>query len=427
MEDRITTLRQERRKKQIERARRQRRNAVMALLCAAVVIALCAGLIYSLKHPGEDSPSAENLTVSSQPETAETETQETEPVIEPETVITIAALGDLNVTDKVIEAGGAGMDFSDLFLDVLPVISRADWTLLNLEGTVGSAPYGGESQTAPASLLTALRRAGVDMVQLANSYSIAQGLTGMNNTLQSVRTAGLEPVGLFESSQEFQKTGGYTLMDIRGVKVAFVAFTKGMDGMGLPAGSEDCVNLLYTDYASTYSKIDYDGISAVMKNVRAGNPDVVIALVHWGSEYNDQISQSQKDLESYLRENGANAIIGTHSHYVQEMKFDPETGAFTAYCLGDFVGDGSHAGTEYSVVLELEITKDNRTGQTKITGYDYTPICVVEEAGKLRIRRLSQILYAYENSYIDRVTEEKYQNFVYDKTRVEERIHPEAE
>ena len=79
------------------------------------------------------------------------------------------------------------------------------------------------------------------------------------------------------------------------------------------------------------------------------------------------------------------------------------------------------------MVLELEITKDNRTGQTKITGYDYTPICVVEEAGKLRIRRLSQILYAYENSYIDRVTEEKYQNFVYDKTRVEERIHPEAE
>lgn len=413
------------RQQQVARAKKQRKQAFFALSCAVFVLIACAVIIFGQK-PAEQAvtmSAPETTAAASSTQATETVPETTEEPLEPETVITIAAAGDLNISDKVLSAVSNDGSYTDLFMDVAPLLSDADWTIVNLEGTVGNAPYGGMERKAPASVLTALRRAGVDMIQLANSTSVADGLIGLSNTRSAVLSAGMEPVGTFPDNATYKKTGGYTLMDIRGVKIAFVAFTKGMDGMGLPTGSETCVNLLYKDYATTYKSIDYDRLNTVMKNVRAANADLTVVLLHWGSEYNDQISGSQETLEEYFLENGADAIIGTHSHYVQEMKL--EDGKFVAYSLGDFVSDGDHAGTDYSVVLKLTIRKDNRTGETTIEGYDYTPICVVEEAGILRVKRLDQTIFAYESRYIDRISEEKYNSLVYNRTRVEERIHPE--
>ena len=52
------------------------------------------------------------------------------------TVIRLAAAGDLNVTDYMLDnaAHENGYDFSQTFLDVAPILSGADLTLLNFEG-----------------------------------------------------------------------------------------------------------------------------------------------------------------------------------------------------------------------------------------------------------------------------------------------------
>ena len=302
------------------------------------------------------------------------------------------------MSDALLAAAGSDGNYTDLFMDVVPLLSDADWTIVNFEGTVGNAPYGGTARRAPEEILTALRRGGVDMLQLANSYCVADGLRGFSSTIKSVKNEGLEPVGVVEDSSEYKKTGGFTLVDIKGVRVAFVAFTKGMDGMGLPAGSEDCVNILYKDYTTKYQNVDYEKIAQVMKNARAAEPDIIVVLPHWGSEYNDQISSTQKSMESFFLENGADVILGTHAHYLQEMKF--ENGKFVAFSLGDFAGDVQRDGTNYSVIVKVTIRKNNRTGVTTVEGYEYTPICTVEEADALRIRRLEQVIYAYEHRYV---------------------------
>jgi len=74
--------------------------------------------------------------------------------MEETTVIHIAAAGDLNVTDEVVAQGmgTAGYDFSDAFLDVAPVLSDADLTLLNFEGTLAGEPYGTKRGSAPLAL-----------------------------------------------------------------------------------------------------------------------------------------------------------------------------------------------------------------------------------------------------------------------------------
>ena len=410
-----------RRRRQHQKLKRQmaQRKLILRLCIAAAVLVLC-GVVILIFALQSNPPAAETPT---EPQT-DTTPDETEPpaTIPPPTVIHFAAAGDLNVTDQVVSSGGEGYDYTKTFLDVGYLFADADLATVNLEGNLCGAPYG-STASAPQSLMEALKNAGVDMVQLANSYSINRGISGLMTTIDSVRSAGMEPVGVFKNQTEFEEKQGFSLFEVQGVRIAVVSFTKGMDGTTLPPGNENCVNVLYSDYDSTYQKVDKDKIKQVMESVQAQEPDITVALLHWGSEFNDTISKSQESITSLLQEYGADAIIGTHSHYVHQVKFDPEKGTLVAYSLGDFIGDVPRAGTEYSVVLDLEITKDHATGTASITGFTYTPIFTVVEEGKpVRVLRIREAIAAYEAGAIDAVSQETYDAMVYALARIEQRI-----
>lgn len=423
------TKRREQREKLRQKRLSEHKKMMTKLVIAGIALVLCAVVIFLVVdrsgalQPTEPLPT-DPLVTDPQP-TAGPSEQPTQPPtqLEDTTVIHFTAAGDINVTDKT-----AHLDYQQALMDVLPILSAADLTAVNFEGNLVGSPYGGEHYSAPQSLMEALCNAGVDLVQMANSRSIVNGLGGLNTTLHNIRAAGLEPVGAWSTNEEAQKSGGYTLREINGVRVAVVAFTKGMDSMALPAGSENCVNLLYVDYATVWQEVDTEGITRILKAVEKEKPDITIALVHWGSEYRDQISDTQEIIRDLMLKNGVDAIIGTHPHYVQAMEYDPENGTFVAYSLGDLLGDGETAGTEYGVIVDLEITKDNLDGTTRITGYSYTPIfnSRMEQYG-IRILRLDEAVRAYETGYMYRVTQELYEDMVYAQTRIAERVSPEEE
>jgi poly-gamma-glutamate synthesis protein (capsule biosynthesis protein) len=201
-----------------------------------------------------------------------------------------------------------------------------------------------------------------------------------------------------------------------------------MGSLGLPSGSENCVNVLYKDYATTYRDVDKDKIKSILKKAQSEEPDITIALLHWGSEYSDVHSATQDSIRKLMLKEGVDAIIGTHPHFVQEMEFDQANGTFVAYSLGDFFGDAARSGTAYSVVLELEITKDNTTGVTKVTNFSYTPIYTVEDdTGSLRVLRLQEAINAYKDSQVAHVSDAVYNDMVYGMDRLEKRINPTKE
>ena len=411
----------------------QQRKMVFGLL-AAVLILVCVvvGIIVIAGDANKKTAHTEGLTAAGITEPVET-TQATAPTEttksrrDPLTTIHIKAAGDLNVTTNVVDAGlaASGFDFTRAFMDVAPVLSDADLTILNLEGNICGEPYGSASTSAPKDLLDGLRSAGVDLLQVANSCSINNGLIGMTTTLQAIRASGIEPVGAFSSEAEWKRSGGYTIMEVQGIRIAFVAFTKGVGGMGMPAGNENLVNLLYTDYSSTYRSIDKDRITKTMDRVNAERPDLVIVMLHWGSEYNDVISDTQKSIVSLLQKKGADVIIGTHPHLVQEVSYDPLSGNLVAYSLGDFFGDATRGGTSYSIILDLEITKDTDTGITKVTGWDYVPIYTLKETdcdGYQRVVRIKEQIYAFDNNFVDRVTQACYDDMKYSLDRITSRL-----
>ena len=409
---------EERRRQRHEKAKQrksQQKKLYIRLGAAGVVLLFSLVLILSLRPKKPDTPPEETV-----PSTSEA-TQAADPTA---TVIHYAAAGDLNINEATVAAGGSGYNYAPAFLDVAHLLADADIASVNFEGNLCGEPYG-SSFSAPNSMATALQKAGVDLVQMANSYSINRGLSGLVSSIDAVRSTGMEPVGVYKSNAEFNQNKGYTIRTVQGIKLAFVAFTKGMDGMALPPGSEKCVNVLYTDYDSAYQTIDREKITSILTAVKKEKPDIVIALLHWGSEFNNTISKSQTEIRDLMLANGVDAIIGTHSHYVQKMSFDAEKGQFVAYSLGDFFSNAQRAGSEYSVILDLEITKP-ADGKAKITGYSYTPIFTVHEENQpLRVVRIHQAMAAYEGNYLQKVSQETYEKMRYALERIDARIHAE--
>ena len=435
--------RRERREAQRKQQEKERKRLKLTLIAACVVLALCGFAIFSIARGASQARANVSAEVSAVPvTTAATVQPETSAATESRntptnTVIHLRAAGDLNVTNAVVQSGLSvnGYDFTDAIMDVAAELSCGDVTVLNLEGNICGEPYGTISASAPRELAAALRNAGVDLVQLANSYTVNNGIIGLNQTLQQLRSAGIEPMGAYANDQDYRSAKGYTICNIQGIRVAFVAFTKGLGGMGLPAGNENCVNLLYEDYDSTYKTVDTKKINTILDNVAAEKPDLVVAMLHWGSENSENITASQEKIISLMQKMGVDVILGTHPHLLQKITFDQSAGTLVAYSLGDFLGDATHDGTNYSIILDVEITKYADSGATKVTGFSYVPIytatdteCIaIRQEGARRVLRIREAMEAYEGNFVDRITADAYAKMEKALTRIEERIQGKSQ
>ena len=400
------------------RGRRRRRRHFPWLF--VLILLTAAGLVFSLIQYGQD--------------VAEAKAQLTEPPSS-DTVglgdtLTLAAAGDVSVSPELLRSAtmaDGSYDFSQMFLEAIPFLSDADLTVVNLETNIVSDDVDGSAFRAPKSLLTALSQAGVDMVQTANTATIYNGVGGLTSTCAAVEEAGLKPLGTFPSRDAFQQSGGYTLVEMKGFRVAFVAFTKGVGNLNLPEEAAGCVNLLYTDYATTYQDVDEEGIQKVMDNVKKAKPDIIVVLVHWGSEYSTEISRTQKQIRNLLLENGATAILGTHSHLVGQVDDITVPGTLTAYSLGTLLATDDTGSARQSMVLKLEFT---RTAEgTVVSDWSYDPIYVAtaQETGRPGILDLENAIGRYESGFIGRVSQELYETLVYARERIPQRMEPETE
>lgn len=385
---------------------RQRRRAILVLLLSVVIVVGTALLLRlfdeRLQHKQQAAAAADS----------------------PDAYLTatLTAVGDITVDDAIVadarQADGS-YDFTNSFLNVAPLLFASDLTVGNLELTFSGEPYGGAAASAPDSLAATLNTLGFDILQTANSKSVAGGISGLENTIDVLRAGGLEPLGTFKT-QYAHDNGMAVLREVNGIRLAFVGFTKGFDGMSIPDGSEYCANLLYEDYDSQYGKIDRAQILAALQSAKALNPDVIIAMVHWGSAYKLALSDTQKQIASLMFNNGVDVILGSHSHMVGPMEFseyelnDGSTKkVFLAYSLGNFLSSDSEAYTQESLILNLTFSKNKETGETTISHAEYVPVYLYDAGetadNRFQILDVYQSIRLYDTSYIGRVDEDAYQ------------------
>lgn len=382
------------------RARKRRRFpwlAMWTVLLAGALIFACARYFQDGKEEPEPSGASSSMAVDGD-------------------TLTIAAAGDINITQALLDSANKGdrsFDFSDMILGAAPLLSGADLTVANLEVNFCGAPYDPAAYNAPESLLTALAEAGVDLVQTANTVSVYNGVAGLNSTLEAVEQAGLLPVGTFSTEKDAKQAKGFTMVETKGFRVAFVAFTKGVGNLRLPEGAEHCVNLLYTDYNTTYQNVDTEGIRRVLSRVQSEKPDIVIALLHWGSEYDSSISRTQEEIRDLMLQGGVDVILGTHSHLVGPLEMTTAQGEtmLTAYSLGNLMSTSEESEDSQGLVCKLEFTKNG--DQTELTGYHYDPIYLAGKGktgtGTFEILNIRDEISLYESQYVGRVSQEVYE------------------
>ena len=353
-------------------------------------------------------------------------------------VATVNAVGDIYLTGEMLadaQSGGT-YNFVPQLKNVFSALAAADLTVGNFEGIFAGAPYGGETGSYPDELATVLSNAGFDLLQTANSYSINGGLTGLSRTKSIIEQNGMETIGTYRDATERNKAP-VVLREVNGVRIAFVAFTKGFGGLALPEGAADCVNLLYSDYTTNYSEMNTSAIRSVLQAAQKQEPDIIIAMLHWGSENDSTVSKSQEEIADFLFQNDVDVILGSHSHVIGEverrtirMENGEEKEVVLAYGLGDFCAAEKNS-TKSSLILHLEFTRDHAAGITTISDVSYIPVAAVDNGIKASDRYavldIDNAIELYESNYYNRVSYELYQTLLERRESILSRVEPDEE
>jgi poly-gamma-glutamate synthesis protein (capsule biosynthesis protein) len=108
---------------------------------------------------------------------------------------------------------------------------------------------------------------------------------------------------------------------------------------------------------------------------RAGEADLTLALPHWGTEYILEHSESQESTALWLAENGADMIIGTHPHVIQDMQ-TLELGdrkVSVAYSLGNALSNMSAQNTQMGIIAWIRMAR-NHLGNVEVLPMEFTYI-----------------------------------------------------
>lgn len=300
-------------------------------------------------------------------------------------------------------------DFSYVYEDIKNYTLSSDITIGSLETTFAGKEKGYSNYptfNTPDSLATALKDIGVDVVSLAGNHALDYGYTGLCRTIDVFNNIGLSHLGTYKTAEDQEKI---LIKDVKGVKIAFINYTYGTNGIPLPSGKEFCVNL-----------IDKDFIKKQINQAKEQNVDMIVACMHWGTEYRTTANSEQKYLANFLFENGVDVILGNHPHVLEPMEKKTITlqdgttkDVFVVYALGNFTADQRDEITRDSAILNLTITK-NSDGKISIDKVNYVPIYMYKNTNvsthKFKILDIEKTIKDYEEGKTTSINSTVYNN-----------------
>lgn len=344
--------------------------------------------------------SDENKLATGTSENSETTSEQKEPEEEKDITFTMAVTGDIMCHNTMYmdayNSSTKTYDFSYMFDDVKYYLQTADITVGNLETTFAGSKVGYSGYptfNTPEILATNLKKVGFDVVSTANNHCMDKGYSGLVSTLKYLDEADLSHTGTYSSKEDQQEI---LIKNVKGVKIAFLSFTYGTNGIPVPSDKSYAVNL-----------IDEDLILEQLKLAKAEDPDLICVCMHWGTEYQTTPNSTQTKLADLLFKNGADIILGNHPHVIQKMEkktIKLEDGStkdgFVVYSLGNFMANQKKQYTCDSAILNLTITKNAKTGKISIDKAEYTPTYIYNSKSgstkKFKILDIENTIAAYD-------------------------------
>ena len=264
--------------------------------------------------------------------------------------------------------------FDPVFAPVRKYLENAHITIANLETTLPNKArlYRGYPRFgSPDALARALYRSGINMLSLANNHSLDNGAMGLLRTLKTVRKIGFYSLGTYSSREDWQRRR-VLIIRKKGLKLAFLNYTKDTNGIPTPKGLR--VNIMRKKE-----------IAADLKLAHELKPDAIIALYHFGDEYRLWPSSRQISYTRHAFRHGADVVLGSHPHVLQPYKiirlkdiYGRRRKRLVAYSLGNFVSSQRWRYVNGGMIFYFDLIKKRRRdrGGNKILfgGIHYEPI-----------------------------------------------------
>ena len=308
--------------------------------------------------------------------------------------VSITAVGDVLLHGRVYGGLGkkSGYTFDEQLKNVKNLIGNSDINIANLETVIGGNELGLSGFprfNAPIEIASSLKKLGFDIVNLANNHIMDKGEEGIIRTINNLNNVGMEYVGAYKSEEDNLRLRTYTINDL---KICVIGYTHVLNGHRLPQGKEYLVNALKDQSLVKMRRI-------IERIKHKGNVDVVIANVHFGSEYRLFPNSKQDEIVHAFAEGGADIILGHHPHVLQPPRWIENSQgdkSFVAYSLGNFFSGQNGIHRQVGAVLSINVTKPYK---------DYKNIIVSNPKYELtyvnRTKRLKYDMYLFRE-WIDK-------------------------
>ncbi len=263
--------------------------------------------------------------------------------------ITLLFAGDLMQHQAQIDAARTPegkYDYQACFSLVKEQICHADLAIGNLEVTLAGRPYKGyPAFSAPDEYLQAIKDAGFNLLMTANNHCLDRGKKGLERTIFMLDSLQIPHAGTYRNISE-RKQQYPLFISKKGFRIAFLNYTYGTNGIKVAA--PNIVNY-----------IDKEIILQDIRTAQVRRPDAIIAIMHWGEEYQSLPNSNQRELADWLLQQGVTHIIGAHPHVIQpmELRMNGNQQHVIAYSLGNFISNMQSPNTDGGLIFTLQLEK----------------------------------------------------------------------
>ncbi len=214
-------------------------------------------------------------------------------------------------------------DFSDMLVYTKEKIQDYDIKYYNQETVFDSTnkPQSYPIFNTPSAFGQNMIDAGFNLVSLATNHSMDMGNTGAKvsaawwESKNNILATGMASTP--------EKRDEHKIMEANGITYTMLSYTYGTNG--IPVKEDYTVNLFDEE------KVKAD-IAAVRDKV-----DILIVAMHWGTEYRQDATETQRQQAQFLADNDVDIVLGTHSHCIEPWELIDDTVVF--YSFGNFISN----------------------------------------------------------------------------------------
>lgn len=262
------------------------------------------------------------------------------PLIEPKSdTVSIFIVGDI-ISHRSVSKSAEQFGYSSFFQYVDDQVRGADLAIGNMEFPLAGKPYTGYPVfSGPDDFAAYLDDAGFDVLLTANNHMLDKGNAGMQRTIDALEGLGITYTGI---AADVEKDTLLTplFVHVRGLRIAIVNYTYGTN-----SGAD-----------AAWPKINYLKKSEMAPAMaKARKADFVLAFPHWGIEYQHRHCREQEDLAEWFVAQGADAVIGSHPHVIQDMQWID--GVPVIYSLGNALSNQNDLPARLELAVTLKIVR----------------------------------------------------------------------